>query len=162
VVGVSVAQLATGLGATALPALLALLVVRRRVRRRIAGHNRRAEKLVEYLAMWTRDRDWQATAAIRAMRHTTPAAAADVYRQALRDYSDEAWRVRREHRALHAAEGRVHGWLRARHGTAWSALALPPDCLAVLDRWREEADHDAAPPGLESRLRTLEPERRAA
>jgi hypothetical protein len=162
VVSVSVAQLAIGLAAASLLALLALSVAWRRGRRRIAGHDRRAEKLVEYLAMWTRDRDWRATAAIREMPGPTGPAAAEVYRQALRDYSEQAWRIRREHRALHAAEGRVHRWLRARRGSPWHALTLPADCLALLDRWRERAGHDAVRPALESRLRTLEPDRRAA
>jgi hypothetical protein len=140
---------------------LALVVAWRRARRRIAAHDRRAERLAEYLAMWTRERDWQATAELRALAGPTPAAA-EVHRRALRDYSDEAWRIRREHRALHAGEGRAHRWLRARRGTAWGPLTLPPDCLAVLDRWRERADGEGAQPALESRLRTLGPERRAA
>ncbi len=141
---------------------VALVVAWRRARRRIAAHDRRAEKLAEYLAIWTHERDWRATAELRAMPRPRAAEAAEVHRQALRDYSDEAWRIRREHRALHAAEGRAHRWLRSRRGTAWGPLSLPPDCLAVLDRWREHADGDGARPALESRLRTLEPERRAA
>jgi hypothetical protein len=143
-------------------ALVALAVVWRRARRRITGHDRRAEKLVDYLAIWTRERDWQAAAAAGGMPSATSPAAAEAYREALREYSREAWRVRREHRALRATEGRVDRWLRSRRRTAWSTLALPPDCEALLDRWRELAAGDAAQPGLEMRLRTREPQRRAA
>jgi hypothetical protein len=156
-----VAQLAAGLAA-ALLAVVALLVAWRGARRGIAGRDRRAEKLVEYLAMWTRDRDWQAAAAVRELARPTRAAAAEVYRQALRDYSDEAWRIRREHRGLQAGEGRLDAWLRARRGTEPRQLTLPHDCLAVLDRWRERAEHDAGHAALECRIRNPVPERRAA
>jgi hypothetical protein len=141
--------------------LVALAVGWRRARRRITGHDRRAEKLVEYLAMRTRERDWQATAAAGGTPGATPPSSVEPYREALRDYSREAWRIRREHRALQAAEGRVDRWLRARRGTAWRALMLPPDCEALLDQWRELAAGDAADPALEMRLRMLEAERGA-
>jgi hypothetical protein len=158
VVGVSVAQLAI------VPAAIAVVAVVgwRRARRRIDGHDRRAAKLVEYLAMWTRDRDWRAAAAVGELERPSAGAVAEVYRRALHDYSDEARRVRREHRGLHAAEGRLHAWLRGRRGATWQPFTLPGDCLRLLDGWRERADDDAGPPALESRLRAVDPERRAA
>jgi hypothetical protein len=137
----------------------------RRVRRRVAGHDRRAVKLGEYFAFWTRDRDEQVTARLRelAAHGAGGEAAAEVYREALHDYGEEARRVRREHRALHTAEGRLDARLRRRRGTSLPRLVLPEDCLVVLDGWRERAEAGAERPSLDTRLVTgLVTARRAA
>lgn len=137
----------------------------RRARRRVAGHDRRAVKLAEYFAFWTRDRDEQVTARLRELRAPGAVAeAAEVYREALRDYGEEARRIRREHRALHAAEGRLDARVRRRRGTSLPRLVLPEDCLVVLDEWRERAEAGAERPSLDTRLVTtgLVTARRAA
>jgi hypothetical protein len=134
------------------------------VRRRVAGHDRRAVKLGEYLALWTRDRDEQVTACLRelAAHGDVAEVAAEVYRDALREYGDEARRVRREHRVLQAAEGRLDARLRLRRGTPLPRLVLPEDCLVVLDEWRERAQTGVARLSLETRLSPRATYRRAA
>jgi hypothetical protein len=95
--------------------------------------------------------------------HGTTAEAAAVYREALRDYCEEARRLRREHRALAAAEGRLDARVRRGRGTSLPRLVLPEDCLAVLDAWRERAEAGAERTSLDTRLVTgLVTARRAA
>jgi hypothetical protein len=124
------------------------------VRRRVAAHDRRAAKLREYLAFWTRDRDERVSARLRELAGHGDVAevAAEVYREALREYGDEARRIRREHRALQAAEGLLEARLRRRRGTSLPRLVLPEDCLVVLDEWRERAETGVARLSLERRL----------
>ena len=87
-----------------------------------------------------------------AGHHDVAEVAAEVYREALREYGQEARRIRREHRAMQMAEGPLEARLRRRRETSLPPLELPEDCHVVLDEWRERAEAGVARLSLETRL----------
>lgn len=153
------------------PVVVALLTTRYLTRRSIGEQlddtDRRAAELNEDMRRWVHDRDraahvrmseitQQATAMGVRQGGAIRAGAGKVYRHALHEYRDELTAKDRALADLLAAEGRAHARRRRRAARRAPQLALPADCLAILERWRSVAEDDPSGHDVEPRVARVE------